>query len=154
MVAVVVDGVGGEAPAASMLQRFRQRTAAQAAKLNPTLDAGTSVCDCVNIAGMQTTQHSPGASNLDSLTDYGWIKVVHPKEFPVAPFESIVTDGIAAWQSRLEVAKSMNISQYMPPLSTSWDSSPRTMPTDPFGSFGYPWGKFLFFSLTILKLLR
>eukprot|EP00041_Stephanoeca_diplocostata_P006756 m.93080 g.93080 ORF g.93080 m.93080 type:complete len:152 (+) comp16527_c1_seq10:2094-2549(+) len=29
---------------------------------------------------------------------------------------------------------------YAPVVSVGWDSSPRTLPSDPFGNWGYPWG--------------
>ena len=29
---------------------------------------------------------------------------------------------------------------YIPTLSTCWDASPRTLPSDGWGQFGYPWG--------------
>lgn len=110
-----VAAVGGEVPAASMLQRFRQRTAAQAEKLNrgKALDDPASVCGCVNIGGMGGHAGSAGVANLDSFSDYGWMKTVSPHTFPETPYEDIVDGGIAAWGTRVAQAAQAGVDQYV-----------------------------------------
>ena len=59
----------------------------------------------------QSRHGEPGVSNLDSLSDYGWVKTVHPHTFPETPFEDIVSTGIANWAARTADAAKLNISQ-------------------------------------------
>merc|ERR1712159_487685 len=43
-------------------------------------------------------------------------------------------------EKRTETFPSVYGVPYVPVISVAWDSSPRTLPQDGWGKFGYPWG--------------
>ena len=41
------------------------------------VDGGAGVCSCVNLGAMGPKSGTPGISNMDSGSDYGWVKTVY-----------------------------------------------------------------------------
>lgn len=80
---------------------------------------------------------------VDSQTAYGWMKLGHGEDFtwPETPYEVVMEHALAAIDSAAAHYKSAFDIPYIPTLSTQWDSSPRTLPSDGWAeNYGYPWG--------------
>lgn len=61
-------------------------------------------------------------------------------DFPTSNYSSLIPQAAAAWESYASHFKGEAGIEYAPVISVGWDSSPRTLPSDPFGEWGYPWG--------------
>ena len=124
----LVRGVGSVAAAADFMTYFRQKAAEQ------------NTCLHVNMmGGMYQDTSYIAALGVDSVSDYGWMKTVGGEIFPETPYENVIASGSKAWSDLQRKFSAFGV-PYIPSISTAWDSSPRTLFTDPFGNFGYPWG--------------
>jgi hypothetical protein len=104
--------------------------------------AAESVGECLHLNHMGA-QHHPqyiNASGVNSATDYGWMKTASAPTWPESKYEDIVSGGIAAWNTYTKTMKDSYNIPYIPTMSVAWDSSPRTLASDAWGEYGYPWG--------------
>ena len=103
--------------------------------------AAEAVGQCLHLNHMTSPDKLLTERRADSRADYGWMKLGAGAgyRFPSTPYETVATH---AWQT-IEAAETHYATlgvPYIPVLSVGWDSSPRTLPTDGWGEFGYPWG--------------
>ena len=105
--------------------------------------AAVAVGECLHLNHMTSPDELLVERRADSRTDYGWVKLGRGANFsfPSTPYETVAAH---SWQTmkRLEAkyAAAPFSMPYIPVLSVGWDSSPRTLPSDGWGEFGYPWG--------------
>jgi hypothetical protein len=122
---------GNETLAAELMDDFRA--------------AAEAVGQCLHLNHMSggASKESTVARKVSSMTAYGWVKFGKgPKyTFPHTPYEIVAEH---AWEQNLLNEKKYAAAPYeipfCPVLSVGWDSSPRTLPSDAWGEFGYPWG--------------
>eukprot|EP00037_Helgoeca_nana_P033810 m.419521 g.419521 ORF g.419521 m.419521 type:complete len:462 (+) comp31601_c0_seq1:62-1447(+) len=132
----LVAGVGGSAAAETVLTAFRDYAESQ----------GTCVHFAVMVAGSaksissQTAQFK--ALDVASATSYCWMKLglEGAQTFPESNYTEMIPQSVEAWTALAKVLSEDLGIKYAPVLSVGWDSSPRTLPSDPFGQWGYPWG--------------
>ncbi len=58
--------------------------------------------------------------------------------FPTQDYDTITANALTAFAKLRDHYKSMDLA-FAPPVSVSWDSSPRTIPSDTYAHWGYPW---------------
>jgi hypothetical protein len=72
------------------------------------------------------------------------MKLRMTNQFPEEPYSEMLANISSKWDERQAAFSNASGGgsrlRYVPSVSTGWDSSPRTLIHDPFGSFGYPWG--------------
>ena len=59
--------------------------------------------------------------------------------FPRANYTEMAPQSVTAWGEISQAFETALGIQYAPIVSVAWDSSPRTLASDPFGQWGYPW---------------
>ena len=101
--------------------------------------AAEAVGECLHLNHMGAHDQLIRPRGVSSVTDYGWMKTVQARTFPETPYKEIVDAGVQAWSTRAEKYESQYNLTYVPPIEHSWDASTRTLPSDPFGKWGYPW---------------
>ena len=81
---------------------------------------------------------------VDSYSDYGWMKTANLGKTNAldVPYEDVAAAGVKAWDADAAAAAKLGGKPYIPPISSAWDPSPRTLATDPWViTNGYPWGR-------------
>ena len=138
----LVGGVGGKANAAKVLDSFRSIAEAHGVCLHLVdMVAGSpaNVAGKANVADYQQY-------GVNSATSYCFMKIVHAPPTPMTEYINYteqVGRAVTAWTG---ISQSLSKSalgpgfKFAPTLSVGWDSSPRTLSSDPFGQWGYPWG--------------
>lgn len=129
-----VEGLGGVEAAADALAYFRRKTR----------EAGFSDLHLNQV--LWNTGVLPGESEVrdsnallkllgyDSFTSYVWIHHVPLTAFPETQFEDVFQGYLKYWE-KAEVEIDL---PYYPNASMGWDSSPRTVQSEAFGNYGYP----------------
>jgi hypothetical protein len=125
----LATGAGGADRAAAMVAAWKAEAAGN----------GT----CVHLSFMRAASTGCAALDdlVDSYSDYGWMKTAGlPNTHNTVPYEDVVEAGVKAWDT--DDAKAAKLGKpYLPPISSAWDPSPRTLATDPWVlTNGYPWG--------------
>jgi hypothetical protein len=105
--------------------------------------AAEAVGQCLHLNHMGAGLKPPMISSrrVASVTDYCWMKLGRGEGFvfPETDYEVVRDHALAVTQARHELYNSSGV-PYIPVISTAWDSSPRTLPQDAWGDWGYPWG--------------
>jgi hypothetical protein len=123
-------GGGGETVAAALMEDFRKEAEA--------------VGQCLHLnhmgGGLKPTMIE--SRKVASVTDYGWMKLGQGEAFvfPETAYEVVRDHALATIEERHELYTKTYGIPYIPTHSTAWDSSPRTLPQDAWGEWGYPWG--------------
>ena len=105
--------------------------------------AAEAVGQCLHLNHMTSPDALLTERRADSRTDYGWMKLGEGGgfSFPSTPYETVAAH---AWRTMVaaeaKYAAPPYRIPYVPVLSVGWDPSPRTLPSDGWGEFGYPWG--------------
>ena len=105
--------------------------------------AAESVGECLHLNHMTSNDAAMlRQRRVDSRSDYGWVKMGNGKSFtfPETDYEVVVRYAMSQLQHRTEYYASAYGLPYVPVVSVVWDSSPRTLPQDGWGEYGYPWG--------------
>ena len=127
-----VNGVGGISTATTVLEDFRTYAESQ----------GTCVHFVVMVAGSPKSIASQFSQfkqlKVASATSYNWMKLQlsAASTFPTANFTDMSVQSVAMWGTLAESFSSGLGIKYAPVASVGWDSSPRTLPSDPFGEWG------------------
>ena len=124
----LVKGVGSVTATADFFSYFRRKAESMGTCLHLNM-----------MGGLFEDTSLIAALHVDSVTDYGWMKTVTLSTFPETPYEEVVTAGSQVWGQLESKFEALGV-PYLPSMSTAWDPSPRTLITDPFGNWGYPWG--------------
>ena len=99
---------------------------------------------CVHLSFMRAASTGSAALDalVDSYSDYGWMKTAGGlADVDDVPYADVVASGVKAWGTDTAAAAKLGGKPYIPPISSAWDPSPRTLPTDPWvRTNGYPWG--------------
>ena len=106
-------------------------------------EAAESVGECLHLNHMTSNDAKlVRQRRVDSRTDYGWMKYgTGPGyEFPHTDYDLVADFAMSQLQQRTESFPAVYGVPYVPVISVAWDSSPRTLPQDGWGKFGYPWG--------------
>lgn len=76
------------------------------------------------------------------MNSSGWVKLGNGEgyTFPETPYEAVVKHALETIAAASATFPKEYGVPYIPTLSTAWDSSPRTLPHDGWGDWGYPWG--------------
>ena len=85
-------------------------------------------------------------AQIDSFADYNWGKILWDQPggkdlpFPVVQYDEVRRRALDAYDGQRSAALAQGGRPYVVPLSCGWDSTPRTIPSDPYeASNGYPW---------------
>lgn len=132
-----VSGLGGVPAAVKVMDNFRAIAASRGQCIHlVAMVAGSAQ----SIATQEDTYKALGVA---SGTSYCFMKIVHGGGASMTEYLNY-TDQVAraleSWSSIADVFHSKIGGPFAPTLSVGWDSSPRTLPSDPFGNWGYPWG--------------
>eukprot|EP00041_Stephanoeca_diplocostata_P023716 m.588404 g.588404 ORF g.588404 m.588404 type:complete len:157 (-) comp22364_c0_seq5:1037-1507(-) len=67
-------------------------------------------------------------------------KVLSPSEYtwPVTNYSTLGPAAVDAWKLIEQHYTPLGM-PFAPTITVSWDSTPRVLPSDPFGKWGYPW---------------
>jgi hypothetical protein len=97
-----------------------------------------AVGTCLHLNHMTSSDAMIKARGVNSRADYGWVKlgVAADYTFPSTPYENVVNHALTTMKSQHSKYTTQYGIPYIPTLSTQWDSTPRTLPTDGFGDFG------------------
>jgi hypothetical protein len=135
-IGTLVASFGSVAETRKALDRFRERVRAAGF---PDLHLNAVVWGRPILPGETTPADPPklvAELGFDSTTSYVWIH--HWKPGPVAtiPFETVLAQYLAYWDSSVHNRYSV---PYFPNLTVGWDSSPRTVQSDVWEpGLGYP----------------
>ena len=130
----LIESFGSVDATAAALARFREKTkAAGFAGLhlnavvwgNPILPGETVVKSWPELVDRL---------GFDSVTSYVWIHHVRLDEFPRTPYEKVM----AKYITYRDKAAGEFHGPYYPNVTMGWDSSPRTVQTEPYANRGYP----------------
>lgn len=127
---VLVDGLGGMAPAAAALDAFRARAAA----------AGHA-CVHVQAIGMGARQLPPpfaaslAALGVGSVTEYCPQHYFGMNTFPLVNYSEYSDTYIAGYGALAALVAPV---PFIPNFGAAWDPSPRTVQSDAFDNWGYP----------------
>ena len=105
--------------------------------------AAESVGECLHLNHMTSNDAElVRQRRVDSRTDYGWMKYGKGPGyvFPHTDYDLVADYAMSQLQQRTQHYASVYGLPYVPIISVAWDSSPRTLPQDGWGEFGYPWG--------------
>lgn len=127
-----VAGVGGQGAAEKALDSFRDYAES----------SGSCVHFVVMVAGsaesISTQTATFKALDVASATSYCWMKLglEGTKVFPAANYSALGPQSVAASTALANMFSDHLGIKYAPVVSSGWDSSPRTLPSDPFGNWG------------------
>ena len=130
LISVLVDALGGLAPAAAAVAAFRARAAA----------AGHA-CVHIQAIGLGARQLPPpvaaslAAVGVDSVTEYCPQHYAPMTSFPLVDYAAYSSGYIADFSA---MAAAVAPLPYVPNFGVAWDPSPRTVQTDDFDNWGYP----------------
>lgn len=125
-------GVGGQGAAEKALDSFRDYAES----------SGSCVHFVVMVAGSAESISTQTATfktlDVASATSYCWMKLglEGTKVFPAANYSALGPQSVAASTALANMFSDHLGIKYAPVVSSGWDSSPRTLPSDPFGNWG------------------
>jgi len=131
----LLDGVGGLEAGTDLFDAFRDYAEAR----------GTCLHLVDMVAGSPNAAYfaKSKALGVSSATSYCWMKVIgayYDLVFPETNYTELLQPSIQAATNLTEAFATELGIPYAPVISVAWDSTPRTLPSDAFGQFGYPWG--------------
>ncbi len=130
----LIDGIGGIENARAGLRRFREKTKAAGF---PDLHLNAVVWG-VKILPTEKTVDNPNAMlallGFNSVTTYVWVHHVWFSSFPETPYREMADAAARHWE---KTACEFDV-PYFPNVTMGWDSSPRTVQSNTFGNYGYP----------------
>ena len=127
-------------------------------RFGAVLDSFRSIAEahgvCLHLVDMVSGSASGIAKNaaeyqqfgVNSATSYCFMKIVRAPSTPMTQYINYTDQVARALTAWTDISQSLSKSalgpsfKFAPTLSVGWDSSPRTLPSDPFGQWGYPWG--------------
>jgi hypothetical protein len=103
--------------------------------------AAAAVGQCLHLNHMTSPDALLAERGVDSRADYGWMKLGQGPGYawPQTQYEAVADHAFPTMAAQAAKYAKLGVA-YVPQLSTAWDSSPRTLPGDGWGQFGYPWG--------------
>ena len=130
----LIQGLGGAAPAARALDRFRKKTTAAGF---PGLHLNAVAWGVQALPGTEKASDPKeymDAVQIDSTTSYTWIHHVELAGFPKSDYATLAEKSFAYWPRAAAASRR----PYFPNVSMGWDSSPRTCQSDVFTKWDYP----------------
>eukprot|EP00041_Stephanoeca_diplocostata_P023715 m.588374 g.588374 ORF g.588374 m.588374 type:complete len:456 (-) comp22364_c0_seq1:806-2173(-) len=126
--------VGGAAQAAAVVDQFRRFAEAEGECLHFVAMLQGSV------AALSKYDKEFSILGVSSTTSYNWGKVLSPSEYtwPVTNYSTLGPAAVDAWKLIEQHYTPLGM-PFAPTITVSWDSTPRVLPSDPFGKWGYPW---------------
>ncbi len=123
----VINSVGVDG-AARMFSDFRRRV-----KKGGFKDVHINICDTFHVLKDTSSLNEILAKiNADSIASHGWLKA--GLRFPKAEYTDFAKLGL----KRMEEKQKFFDLPLFPSVSPGWDSSPRTVQSEIYGDYGYP----------------
>jgi hypothetical protein len=131
---LLIQGLGGAAPAKAALEQFRQKTRAAGF---PDLHLNAVGFGVRILPGEQALSDPRGMLQylgVDSVSSYVWVHHSKLPQFPQTEYADVAEDANRVWR---EAPAQYGVPSH-PNVTMGWDPSPRCCQSDKFENAGYP----------------